>query len=89
MELDDESLQSTLAYVLPDACFEIEFDWREEAAFVLVCRRTPEGRRPGYYTHGGLTMRVHLAEALERTGLAEAGLANDHSRHIGIRGRGR
>lgn len=64
-EMDDRADRSVLAYVGEQATFEVELDWRERAAFVLVCR-TVEGRRPpGYYMHRGGQVRMHLAQGLE------------------------
>ncbi len=74
VEFQDGGNVTVVAYLLPDACFEVEFDWREEATFVLVCRRSADGRPPGYYAFDQRTMRVHVGEALGRAGLSDAGL---------------
>lgn len=71
LEIDDGADRSTLVYVLPKATVEVEYDWREQAVFVLMCR-TIDGARPGgYYMLGGQRVRVHLLQALEGTGLAD------------------
>ena len=72
---DHHGTYSVIAYYLPAASFEVELDWREQAAFVLVCRATTGYKRaPGYYMDEGRLMRVHIADALGRLGLMEPGL---------------
>ena len=71
VEVDDGAERSVLAYVLPRATFEVEYDWHEQAVFLLVCR-TIEGARPGgYYMFARQRVRVHLLQALESAGLAD------------------
>ena len=53
-----------MEYRLPVINVEIELDWREGAVFTLVCRATHIRQTPGYYTHGGHRVRIHLGEAL-------------------------
>jgi hypothetical protein len=63
----DKSDMTTLAYPLGETFVELELDWRERAAFVLVgwCRN---GRIPeGYYTDShGTVVRHSLAAVLNR-----------------------
>lgn len=74
LETDDERYRSVLVYSLPDATFEVEYDWREQAVFVLACR-SEGGRRPGgYYMDEGQRVRVQLLEALDNAGLADTAL---------------
>ena len=63
-EADDPDTPSVLAWVMEPNSFELELDWREQAAFLLVAR-TEGGRRPdGYYMNDGHRVRIHLAEVL-------------------------
>jgi hypothetical protein len=63
-EADDPDTPSVLAWVTEPNSFELELDWREQAAFLLVAR-TQGGRRPdGYYLHDGRRIRIHLSEVL-------------------------
>lgn len=72
---DHQGTESTIAYFLPAASFEIELDWREQATFVLVCRATAGFKRaPGHYLYEGQRMRVHMADALGRLGLMDPDL---------------
>ena len=65
LEVTDEASATTLAYVGDPLTFEVELDWLDRIAALLVCR-TVDGRPPpGYYLHEGRLMRVHLLEALE------------------------
>lgn len=63
----DKPFQATLVYPLGQAFVELELDWREQAAFVLVgwCR---DGKTPdGYYVDShGTVVRHHLGAVLER-----------------------
>jgi hypothetical protein len=68
----DKGDMTTLAYPLGDTFVELELDWREQSAFVLVgwCR---DGEIPdGYYgdSHGRVARR-HLGAVLERGGPAD------------------
>lgn len=65
--VEPRSGQTTVAYISDPLTFEVELDWRETAAFLLVARTTEKRRPPGYYVHGGKRMRVHLMEALRRS----------------------
>lgn len=69
---------SRLDYVLPSVTFEMEFDWHEQAAFLLVCRTEAGGAPGGYYVHDGAVVRVHVLEALRKLGLFDP----DRSRSI-------
>jgi hypothetical protein len=71
LEVDDDPHRTVVAYVLPDACFEVELDWREMAAFGLVCRTVDAGRPGGYYMLEGQRVRVHLLDALQAVGLID------------------
>ena len=74
VDVDDGAERSVLVYVLPRATVEVEYDWHEQAVFLLMCR-TIEGARPGgYYVLAGQRVRVHLLEALESTGLVDESL---------------
>ena len=58
-----------LTYRGPELSFELELDWREQTAFLLVCR-TVDGHLPGgYYSDQGRRVRLHLADALSSTGV--------------------
>jgi hypothetical protein len=70
-ETASRSGQDVLAYVGEALTFELELDWRDQAAFLLVCRTVNGRRPPGYYVHEGRRMRVHLAEALVLTRAAD------------------
>lgn len=63
----DGGWQTVLAYVGDPITFEVELDWREGAAFLLVCRTVDGQRPPGYYSHHGRRMRVHFVETLDPT----------------------
>lgn len=64
VEIETESLRTVLVYTGGSITIEVELDWQEWAAFLLLCR-TVDGRRPpGYYMHEGKRMRVHFTEAL-------------------------
>jgi hypothetical protein len=62
--VDDRSTATTLVYVLDPVTVEVELDWQEAAAFLLLGRTVAGKRPPGYYMHDGKRMRVHLAEVL-------------------------
>jgi hypothetical protein len=64
LEVKDGASQTVLAYVVGPLTYEVELDWRERVAVLLVCRTIDGHRPPGYYTHGGERVRVHLAQAL-------------------------
>jgi hypothetical protein len=55
---------TVVAYVVGAITIELEFDWRERSAFLLVARTVSGERPPGYYTHNGVRMRRHLANVL-------------------------
>ncbi|MBC6458888.1 hypothetical protein [Actinomadura sp. HBU206391] len=82
--LDERGTQTVLAYVRPEITLELELDWREETAFMLVCRTVGGRPPPGYYRHDGRLMRMHLAEALtgvtSRTGARPSGCAGSPAR---------
>lgn len=63
------SARSLIAYVLPEVFVEVELDWQEWAAFVLV-GQTVDGKRPnGYYVDSdGRKVRWHLGAVLEEGG---------------------
>ena len=64
--------RDVLAYVGEHLTFELELDWQEQAAFLLVCL-TVDGRRPpGYYVHEGRRVRLLLVEALTLANAADA-----------------
>jgi hypothetical protein len=65
VEVEDEAWCTVLAYPIGTITVEVELDWRERCAFVLVCRTVDRRRPPGYYMHDGRRMRVHLAQALD------------------------
>jgi hypothetical protein len=65
VEVAEEGGQTVVAYVMSPHTFELELDWREGVAFMLVARTT-DGKRPGgYYMHDGQRVRIHLGEVLE------------------------
>ena len=70
----DSVSRSILAYLLTSAAFEVEYDWRERAVFVLACRGDEAARRGGYYTFEGRRARVHLLQALEYARLSDGTL---------------
>ena len=77
VEVAEESGQTVIAYVMDPQTFELELDWREGAALMLVAR-TDNGRRPGgYYMHEGQRVRIHLGEVLDNGGVADQRLAAD------------
>ena len=74
--VEPRSGQTTLAYISDPLTFEIELDWRDRAAFLLVARTVGEHRSPGYYMDAGSLMRVHLIEALRRSKSLSAATEN-------------
>lgn len=66
--LDSTGDRTVRAYVGERLTIEVELDWREGSAFILICRTVRGGRPPGYYVHEGQRVRLHLAEALQRFG---------------------
>ena len=71
VEVDDGAERSVLAYVLPTATFEVEYDWQEQAVLLLVCRTIENARPGGYYMLAGQRVRYQLLQALERAGLLD------------------
>ncbi|WP_432945996.1 hypothetical protein ACQPXM_07055 [Kribbella sp. CA-253562] len=67
---------TTLVYPLGETFAELELDWREQAAFVLV-GRCRDGEIPdGYYVDSyGTVVRHHLAGVLEHGDLADRAAA--------------
>jgi len=63
------STDVVIVYVLEELTFEIELDWREGAAFVLVCRTIDSARPAGYSMHGGVRVRRQLPDAMSAAGL--------------------
>ena len=59
--------QTIVAYISDPLTFEVELDWRDRAAYLLVARTVGGHRPPGYYMHAGNRMRLHLIEALRRS----------------------
>ncbi|MBQ0894747.1 hypothetical protein KBX37_16845 [Micromonospora sp. U56] len=60
--------RSVLAYVLPQVFVEVELDWEERAAFLLVGEPADGGRPAGYYVDPqGRKVRWHLTAALDRS----------------------
>jgi hypothetical protein len=60
-----EEYRTVLAYSSPNIFFEMELDWRERAAFLLVGRSRDGGRPDGYYMDSqGRRVRWHLAQIL-------------------------
>lgn len=81
LEISDAPWRTLLAYVGNPLTFEVELDWRDACAFVLVCR-TVDGRRPpGYYMHEGRLIRIHLSEALVK-GRSADHTTVDKLRHV-------
>jgi hypothetical protein len=72
----DDVHETTLGYPLGEAFVELELDWRERAAFVLVgwCQ---DGRIPdGYYVDSyGTVVRHHLTAVLDRGDAADRAAA--------------
>jgi len=67
--------RSLIAYVLPEAFVEIELDWEEWAAFVLVGQLVDGHRPDGYYVDSaGRKVRWQLGAVLEEGGHAERAL---------------
>lgn len=63
----EEAARSTdvvIVYVLEELTFEIELDWCEGAAFVLVCRTIDSARPAGYTMFHGVRVRMQLADAM-------------------------
>jgi hypothetical protein len=58
--------RTVIAYIDDPATFEVELDWLERAAFVLVGRTVDGHRPPGYYVSEGKRVRVQLIEALRK-----------------------
>ena len=58
-----EGVTTRLGYLGGELGFEVEIDWREAGAFLLVVRLW-DGRLPagGYYLYEGRRIRRHLAE---------------------------
>ena len=70
IQAEDRPDRTILAYVENPLTYEVELDWREGAAFLLVAQ-TVNGDRPGgYYTDEGRRVRVHLLEALRKAGVS-------------------
>lgn len=78
-QTERESHRTVLAYLLPAIFFEVEFDWREAAVFLLVGRTIEGRRRPkGYYVdESGRQVRWHLVAVLDRDGPAYRAVATD------------
>ncbi|WP_162907670.1 hypothetical protein [Allorhizocola rhizosphaerae] len=60
--------RTVLAYIVGPLTFEVELDWQELCAFLLIARTVEGGRPPGYYMHEGKRMRVQFHDALTQTG---------------------
>jgi hypothetical protein len=69
VEVEHHGDQTVIAYIDDPATFEVELDWLERAAFVLVGRTVEGHRPPGYYVSEGKRTRVQLIEALRKAGL--------------------
>ncbi len=63
---------TTLAYCLPELTVEVNLDWREELAEVLVRKPGPDCPAEGYYVCRGQVIRHHLCEALALVGVSAA-----------------
>lgn len=74
MEVEDRGDKTVIAYVSDPATFEVELDWLEGAAFLLVVRTIAGHRPPGYYVSEGKRVRVHLVEALRRAGILDSAM---------------
>jgi len=62
--------------VLPEVFVEIELDWQEGAAFVLVGQPVDAQRPDGYYVDSaGRKVRWHLGAVLEEGGHTERALS--------------
>jgi hypothetical protein len=72
VEEEESSDMTVIAYIDDQATFEVELDWLEGAAFLLVARTIAGHRPPGYYVSEGRRVRVHLIEALRKAGLLDA-----------------
>lgn len=68
VKVDDDPDRTVLGYVLGEAAFEIELDWREQCVSILFCRTVDGKRPPGYYAHEDRRVRVHLAYVLGKYG---------------------
>ena len=64
----EEPAFTTVVYAFPKVFFELELDWTEEAAFLLVSRG-PRLAGRGYYADHGKVIRRHLVDALGRADL--------------------
>jgi len=62
---DNNSARTVLAYTVGSITVEVQLDWHEGAALVLLCRTVDGKRPPGYYRHAGRLMRKYLALALD------------------------
>jgi hypothetical protein len=71
VEVEHRGDKTIIAYVGDPATIEVELDWLESAAFLLVGRTVAGHRPPGYYLSKGKRVRVHLIEALRKAGLLE------------------
>lgn len=69
VEMEHRGDRTVIAYINDPATFEVELDWLERAAFVLVGRTVEGHRPPGYYVSEGKRVRVQLIEALRKAGL--------------------
>lgn len=65
LEVEDGAAQTVMAYVGDRYTLELELDWRERAAFLLVARTENGQRPPGYYVHAGRRVRTHLTAVLD------------------------
>lgn len=63
-----EAGRTVVATVLPDVFIELELDWQEQAAFILVGEPVDGHRPAGYYVDPqGRKVRWHLSAALDRS----------------------
>jgi hypothetical protein len=78
-----EANRTILAYILPPVFFELELDWHENAAFLLV-GRSEDGSLPGgyYVDETGRKVRSHLASVLGRSSSVELRKASSALRSI-------
>ena len=62
----EDRTQTTVCWLHNHISLELEFDWRENAIFLLVVR-LENGNRPNrYYASNGVKCRIHIQEMIAR-----------------------
>ena len=64
--LNRDTWNTTVSYLSKEIGIEIELDWRDLDAFVLITKLDGGKLPKGYYVFNGETCRVHLEEVLQK-----------------------